>query len=79
MLDRLIDNLMPLIYLIFFFPVPLYFIKLLRQMKNPSSFQSEIIRATQENTGVVRENSHLLRELISLNRQLLEKQNQADS
>jgi hypothetical protein len=73
------ETVVPLVYLIFFLPIVAYFIRLLKQIKDPESPQRKMMAIGKENTQAVQENSALLKELIEINRKLLANQNEPKS
>ncbi|UVC11405.1 hypothetical protein IHQ71_12995 [Rhizobium sp. TH2] len=56
-----------------------YLVLCIMRLRSVPRQQAEMKQIGDENTRAVRENSDLLRELIALNRQILERQNQANS
>lgn len=56
-----------------------YFVFYFRRMRSGPKVQAGLNKLNEAHTEALRENSELLRELIALNRKLLEKQEQRDA
>jgi hypothetical protein len=55
-----------------------YIIYCVMRMRAAPAMQRELKAVGEENTAAIRENSQLLRELVALNRQILDRKNQAN-